>query len=423
MKIKTNELLYLIVIILITVVGILLNTTFACRIVVLLLLVVCITKGMKEKSIVNPYYLFSFVPFTLLIYSKISRYHLVLTTNTWLLAIINISSFLIALSITKPFKSIRRCIGVGNDNQAVKHIIILMLFYYIPTVYNRVTGQPFFLSSVFYLFLYPALIIALKTKKKGIIIAIIAVSILSWISYVSKMTILTFALTMLVGYEKYYVDNKQKKKRMIALVCLGILLMIFSFGFANQGRGNANGFSGSALDYYTTYGNVVWNSNAKFFMPYMYLTTPWSNLQYVMETQDTRTYGLWLIKPFIGYLQLDNIFSDMYFLTAYSSFNTFTYLACCFKDFGFWGSCLSSVILGVYTKRIYTRYIVSRSPLDIACYALVAQAVAEMFFSNHFFTQSYPFTILIIMGIYKVVFCKGCPVEIEEMERIEEYDG
>ena len=49
----------------------------------------------------------------------------------------------------------------------------------------------------------------------------------------------------------------------------------------------------------------------------------------------------------------------------------------------------------------------------------MAQAVVEMFFSNHFFTQSYPFTIVIIMGIYKLLFCKKYDVEIErEIEEV-----
>ena len=136
----------------------------------------------------------------------------------------------------------------------------------------------------------------------------------------------------------------------------------------------------------------------------MYLVTPWNNLQYVMETQNTRTYGLWTLKPLLGYLQLDDRFKPFYSMSTYSSFNTFTYIAVQFKDFGLVGSVLGSAILGTFVGYIYKKKLLnSVSPFDNACYAITAVAVFEMFFSNHFFKESYPFTIVIIMWIYTTV--------------------
>lgn len=149
------------------------------------------------------------------------------------------------------------------------------------------------------------------------------------------------------------------------------------------------------------YGNVKWTGLTSFFMPYMYLETPWTNLQYVMQTQDTRTYGLWLIKPILNYLQLDGFFENMYQLIPMSSFNTYSFIACNFKDFGFWGSIIPSLILGGYVKWVYSRACQTTDPLDVACYVYVAQAVLEMFFSNHFFQQAYPLTCVLLIGIYK----------------------
>ena len=125
------------------------------------------------------------------------------------------------------------------------------------------------------------------------------------------------------------------------------------------------------------------------------------NLQYVMETQDTRTYGLWMAKPLLGYLQVSNTLEPNYKIIPYSSFNTCAYMTYGFKDFGYWLSVLMSIFLGYFVKRVYSRYRMSRSPYDVAAYILVAQATLEMFFSNHFFTQSYPFTIVILMAAIK----------------------
>ena len=131
------------------------------------------------------------------------------------------------------------------------------------------------------------------------------------------------------------------------------------------------------------------------------MTTPWSNLQYVTETQPKSTNGLWTIKPLLGYAQLDDTFENNYKLEPYSSFNTFTYIVCGYKDFGFWGSVVMSLFLGFFVKKVYSRYKVSQSPFDVAIYVCAGLAVVEMFFSNHFFMQSYPFTIVIIMELYK----------------------
>ena len=110
---------------------------------------------------------------------------------------------------------------------------------------------------------------------------------------------------------------------------------------------------------------------------------------------------MWTFKPFLGYVQLDAPFEKEYELVAYSSFNTFTYIVCAYKDFGFFGSVFMSLFIGFYVKKVYSRFKVSQSPFDVAIYACVSLAVVEMFFSNHFFMQSYPFTILIVISIYR----------------------
>lgn len=399
--IKKEDFVYFSIIGLLTLFGMALSSIALLKISVFILFLLLIVKGLKEKSVLNPFFMFLPVPFSLLIYENISNYHLKLNSLTFLIAIINISAFVLGMSFTKPVKQVKE-----NEDFSTKgywfHSVFLAVLSLIPNIYLALFRTPFFLASVLYLLAYPALLVALKSKNKLLIALILAIHIVPWFIQVTKMSVLSLALTFIIGYEKYY---KKSKEKTIILVIISLFLVIAAFSFANQNRQN-NSYNGTVLQYYSQYGGAVWNLDERLFMPYMYLTTPWSNLQYVMTTQNTRTYGLWLVKPFLGYLQLDNYFSNYYYLEAYSSFNTFTYLAVCFKDFGIFGSCLSSLFLGFFTKKVYSRYKVSKSPFDVVCYLLVAQSVFEMFFSNHFFMQSYPFTIVIIMEIYKIIFRK-----------------
>lgn len=413
MIVKRKTLITVLLLVFTAIIGMALNLTVTYKACVFCLMIICILRGKAERYFLNPYYMFILVPFTLLIYTKMSKYHLKLTDNTYIIAIINIVTFIMAMDLTPEYKHFERCKGVGEGRQVTINAIILLGLGFLPTVYFIIVGHSMPLASVISLFSTGAVLCALKSKKKKLIIFVSLCFILSWVKYVSKSAILTFSIAMIIGFEKYYVRSIEQKRKLVALSVVGVVLMIFAFSFANQGRSNAYGRD--ALDYYTKYGGVKWKGNALLFMPYMYLTTPWTNLQYVMETQPTHTYGLWAIKPLLNYLQIDGIFSDYYVLQPYSNFNTFTFIACCFKDFGFWGSCISSAFLGIFTKKIYSRYKVSKSPLDVTCYVLLSQAVLEMFFSNHFYTQSYPFTIVIIMGIYKMVFCKKYQPELEQM--------
>ena len=411
MVVQRKTLITAAIIIVTATIGIALNLIIVCRACVLFLLIICIIRGRQERYFLNPYYMFAIVPFTLLIYIKISNYHLDLTTNTWLIAILNIAAFIIALDFTQGYKKISKCVGLGEGRKLTNHIMLLLGIGFLPFVYSIIfkSNMPF--GSMISLFAIGAIVGAVKSKKKSLIILVTVMYVISWIEYVSKFSILTFVLAVIIAYEKFYVTTTRQRMRLIIIAIIGVIIMIIAFSFANQGRENASGQA--ALNYYARYGGAIWNGSSALFMPYMYLTTPWANLQYVMETQNTYTYGLWMLKPLLNFLQIDGLFGNAYNLTPYSNFNTFTYIACCFKDFGFWGSCISSAFLGFFTKKVYSRYEVSRSPLDVTCYILLSQAVLEMFFSNHFYMQSYPFTIVIMMGIYKLVFCRKSLTEIE----------
>lgn len=398
----------------ITTIGIATNNSLFFRIAVLLLFMICIIRGTQESYILNPYFFFSLTPLSLLIYRNISRYHLELTTSVWALGVINMAAFIAALELTPEYTNIYKCYGAGDENVLRRNTFFLLFLSMIPWVYQTATGSVVPMAYVFSLFIGGVILCAFKSKKKYLILIVTLACVLMSLRYVTKSSVLTYVIAYLIGYEKYYADTRKKKIRLLILAIAAIVIMIASFSFANQGRSNLNG-SDEVLQYYRTYGSLQWEGNSAFMMPYMYLTTPWSNLQYVINTQNTRTYGLWLIKPLLGYMQIDGLFDNFYALKAYSNFNTFTFIAYHFKDFGYWGTWISSILLGIFVKKVYSRFTISKSPLDAACYLFTGQAVLEMFFSNEFFTQSFPFTIVITMGIYKFLFCRNNEIEIEDM--------
>lgn len=364
----------------------------------------CVYYGLKEKSFVNPYFLFSVAPLSLLVYFNLGNFYMVdITSKTIVLGLINMMAFLFALYETKPFSHTSNCIGIRSKSSLMFASVLLYLISLLGNFFAS-------LASVMWIFAIPAIVCALKTKKKIMFLFVIFIFLISALGVTSKSAMLTYCLTFLICYDKYYaITAKQKKKVMVASI-LCIIFMVFAFSFANKGRDS----DANTTDYYINNG-VEWNFSSQYFLPYMYLTNGWTNLQYITETQDTRTYGLWLVRPILGYLGLKDNFQDQYHLEAYSSFNTTTFIAVAFKDFGYWLSVIMSLILGYFVKKIYSRFVMSRSPFDVACYVLVGLSTLEMFFSNHFFMQSYPFTAVIIMEISKRLVVNDRVIEVESI--------
>lgn len=380
------------------------------RVVALTELITCVLLGSRQKKITNPYYLFALTPLSLLLYVDLGGlYMLELSAKTWRLAIINIEAFIIALYITPSFKKYSNCISIRKTNVLIFSSISFYLISFIGSFVPELTALFWFLSVA-------AIVCAMKTKKKIMYVFCAYIILSSLLSgHTSKMTVLLQCITILVCYDKYFVSTKAERKRIFFLAGMAAVLMVFAFTFANKERGMYDSKEG--MNYYLKQGKIEWNYNAALFMPYMYFETPWTNLEYVVETQDTRTNGLWMLKPILGYLGLAEKYKDDYELIPYSSFNTFTFIPPGFKDFGFVWSIILSIFLGFFVKKIYSRYEISKSPFDITSYILVALATAEMFFSNHFFMQSYPFTCFVIMEIWKILIGRTVSSSFVEIDK------
>lgn len=381
----------------------------------------CVFRGLNEHYVLNPYLLFSLTPLSLILYlEKVSPYYLVaLDKSTWILALINFGCFIAGLNIdcnlgddSTSDDSIKNVdADIYNDRRLVLDSIVFIILGRIHLVYKILIGCVMPLASVFKLFAYCSLMCAMKSKKRPMIVLILALVCSEFLVDFRKTDFIFVIITLFIALEKYYVQNKKEQLLLVILTFTAALTMVFvAFplkNFVESGGDFFEFFDSGNEKFNELFGKrIVFNGPSVLRMPYMYFVSAWTNVQYIMQTQNTRTYGLWMIKPLIGYFQLDSLFGDTYMIYPYSSFNTFTYITVLFKDFGYWGSGIGSIILGLFAKWVYRRFKSTDDALDSACYAMCAIAVLEMFFSNHFYELSYPFTIIIISFIYRKLSMK-----------------
>lgn len=372
----------------------------------------CIYRGFKERNLFNPYFFFAITPLSLLLYNaNLSEYYfLELSQFTWTLSILSMLLFVIGLNSAK--RKIKSEKTIISRSKMMNHSILFLILSIIPALYGIIFGFAHFISfdliglkpymvlfpfsAIFYLFKYPAIVFAIKSKSKFHIATILLISSIFTFLNFNKTDILFLLIVPIIAFSKFSIKLQKRKLLIIVLMIVMIGIIIWAFSFYEGIRGQFN-----TIDLILNNNRVNWNYNDNLLLPYMYLTTPWSNLQYVIDTQISHTFGLWTLKPLMGYFQLDNLLSEYYTLKSFTSFNTFTFITVQFKDFGLIGSGILSFILGLIVKRVYYNHKFSDSPIYTTSFAVFSVPVLEMFFSNHFFMISYPFTILIIMYLYK----------------------
>lgn len=397
---------------------------FICEMV----LIATIYYGVTDRELFNPMLLFSLTPLSLLLYSESvsPRYLNSLTVTTWILGLINMIAF---VWVVRRRTRETLCTDFNPDiedddvlldeddtekQSLIYHGIILIAVSRIPDLCRMIFGTSFFLGSTINYLLYPGLCCAWKSKSKIFIALSYIVCVLSFATRFNKSIFLSVGLVTVLSYTKYYAESKKEERKLYVGIIVATIAMIFVAFPVKTFIQNGNSLTWQGIsdavttyfqggdDHYAT--TIVWNGPDVLKLPYMYLVSAWNNVQYVMETQSSHTFGLWMIKPLLSWLQLDGIFEASYTLTPYSSFNTFGYVTVLYKDFGVYGSVFGSIVLGLFVSKVFNKYKWSDSPFDIACYAMTAQATLEMFFSNHFFMLSYPFTIILMCWLYKLVF-------------------
>lgn len=374
----------------------------------------CIIEGLKLDYIINPFLLFAIVPISLLMYDlSVSTHYLVeLRSDTYWLSIYNMLMFLMGMWLSKHletrFSSLWNSSCEISDGNASHSAYIFMAVGLVPSIYGCIFGFGHLLSgnlyalketvnaaplaSIFSLFLYIGVMFALYSKRVRTITFCVIALLFSMIINFSKTTVVMMCICIIVHIYDLTKENAKIKKWFTIILAGALVLFLASFTIYNNLR-----FDYDINDYFGELG-YVGDISAQWFLPVMYLISPWGNLQYIVDTTTELSHGLWILKPVLGYLQLDGIWASVYELVPrYSAFNTYTYISVLYRDFGFWGSGIASFFMGMFVMRIFKmKMLYFDSPYIKAVYALNAYAVAMLFFNNHYFQLSYPFTIYII---------------------------
>lgn len=391
------------------------NGFLVSRFIVVCIFIWCVYRGLHEDYYINPYILFSLTPLSLMIYSdQVSSYFLrPLNQRTWIIAIINMLAFLTAMTqanrklVSELDLNRLSFMSVERPAQSLRtHAIFLFAIGKMPDLILMATGISIPFGHFFSMCQFLGIAVAYKSGYKKLSYVFCGLYfIVSLLTTFNKTNFLMLALVLLICLEGEVESKKQRKKVILITILGAVFLVAIAFplkDFLSRG-GSINNFFESDLNALPAYfaSRVNWNGPVQLMMPYMYFTTPWNNLQFVMETMREHTYGLWLMKPFLSYIQVARNIDAYNALTPYqSAFNTYGYITIQYVDFGMIGSAFSSLVLGVLVGKVYRRYRYCPDGFNIGCYGLVACATLEMFFSNHFFGQSYPFTILIMAWIY-----------------------
>lgn len=380
------------------------------------IIAIFIFNAITQEKIINPFTLYLLLPISLFLYDQnVSTHYLVkLTQDTYNIAFYNMIMYFLGLLLMLHLnvKLSPRAWSYGEDltqgghaRIALKMLMlgmipsILTLLMGISAITNMNTLRVIYggipLASVLSLLLYPGLLFTFKSNNKQVIFIAIICALINLYTSFSKSTLTMLCMTILISIYVWAQKDYRRKKWLSTAVVAIVVIGFISFEVYNNIR-----FEYNLNDYFDELG-YVGNISNSLFLPYMYITSPWSNVQNFLETTTEFTHGLWILKPFLGYAQLDSFFLQAYELVPrFSAFNTYTYISVFFLDFGVIGSGICSFFLAMYTMYLYRMFLLySESPLIQGVYALNVYAMFMMFFNNHFLQLSYPITIVLITWV------------------------
>lgn len=386
----------------------------AQKAILLGIILLCIYLSRNEKVFANPYLLFSITPLSLFFYDpSISKYFLTeLNRAVYHVAILSFIVFIAVLKITTKEAQNKNIVVKEEGNRKFGRIsLFLLIISVLPTIASRV-GVSFPLGGFVSAAFYPGIAFSIKSKSR---IAKLFMWLVIFIVLASGFNkTLLIAVVMMIISSSFSLKKKSAIKRqllIVLLVLLGYVFLVYIFPLKTYFR-MAGSFSGltnlsvletintSAYEQYSS--KASWSFSNALLIPYLVFATPWTNLNYVLSTQSGLTYGMWFLRPYLGFMQIDySKLANIYSLQPLQgSFNTFGFLTVQIKDFGYLGAIAITGLVAWFVGYTYKKYVLNiNSPIEIAKYGLVACAVAEMFFSNHFFMQGYTQIIYIISWI------------------------
>jgi len=377
------------------------------------LIVALVWCGRREAYPFNPYYLFLLTPISLLLYapSVSARFIPELSVDTQLMIVAGNFAYLGGLLSVRGFT-----IRFEPQKRPRYSFFLILVLGLIPHALGILAaGVPLLANDVnaaraayaipilgqFNIFLPLAIIVAFQMERRDLVLLSIVLNLFFSIIVVAKFNIMFVILYIIFAYFRYDGKNMFKIRPLyLVLVVLFCTPFIFSYIFAAR----------TSLDQwqynwwnYIRFGNAALDALGNYlYLPYLYLTAPWSNFSYVIEIGSPYTFGARLLHPLLSVFQMDWLLDIPPKGIRNEGWNTYAYLADFYLDFGVAGIILLPYLLGAAVKWAYARAHASGDAMDDGIWVNFAFASFTLFFSNHFTTLSYVIVALLLFNVVRV---------------------
>ncbi|MFC6614899.1 O-antigen polymerase [Halopenitus salinus] len=169
----------------------------------------------------------------------------------------------------------------------------------------------------------------------------------------------------------------------------------------------------SVIGFFLSYA-YIFNSPDAVLRPYLYLTTPFDNINYIILNEENRYYGLRTFQSVLKLLLVQDLlglpenYSHIFYGDQY---NAATYLMPLYYDFGLLGVVIGPFILGIMSALLYLYMKIRNTIISITVYAITATSIIFAFFGPFYTLVS--ITEFMILGIMLIVIYNTIDVYIE----------
>lgn len=362
---------------------------------------ICVYQGFRNKFVLNPYFCFILTPFSLMIYNPevSSRFLTELDDVVYILAICSFLAFLAGLDvytsrIRSDYSYDNNYKYIGYESEFARIGVFLAVIWILYQVARNVFHISIPFSAIIVQLVYISIAFLLKSGKKYAFILVAMMSVYMLMSNFRKTAFLyIFVLVLLTVFNKKDTSRKTMVLGMLAVLVGGCFMIFIAYPLKMyfSANGSFSGLSGGMSGLVTImeeesvgYGEL--GGSVFLLRPYLSMTTEWTNLNYVINTQPTSTHGMWFLRPVLNILQVNTESMAVYELLPRSNYyNTFGFLTIQIKDFGYIGAIVFTFFLGLFTGWCYRCFREHQNnTIEITRYVFVSCSVLEMFFSNHF---------------------------------------
>jgi oligosaccharide repeat unit polymerase len=378
------------------------------------LIVALVWLGSSEKESINPYILFLPTPISLLLYSdSVSKVFLpALTDDVQLVAILGIYSYTAGLLLIKSrstpnpnYITHQYSFGVVLTLGLVPHALGILL-----------TGLPVFANDVnaaraayllpivgqFVIFLPITVLIAFQRRKRGLIAFSVAINLFLSLATASKFSALFTGLFVVYAYFRYDGHNLfLLKKSHLAMGTMLAVPFLFTAVFAvREDLDQTEYFWRNEVRFESEYLDTIGDYT---YLPYVYLTTPWSNFAYVYDQRPDLDWGKRTVYPLLSVLQIEGLVQFDERPIRMVPFNTHSFPTDFFLDLGVVGVGLLSMLLGMLVKSTYRNALRRPDVFTEGIWISIGFASSMLFFSNHFTNLTYPVLSIVLFGAYRIL--------------------